>query len=248
MHDQYWSILGAVAYSTLTRPDIGVFVSALQRHNQKPKNIHAKRLNAVVRWAQRNPQKLHYKRLPMLSPGSSGQLKPGDKFMPHRGHQRARKNEVPSHLRQYGDAAFKKEELTGHSMRGSLYLRCPGHNNEDMVVTTKGHLLHFVNKQQRRVVRATFTAELLNGCDTQDLGFLLAVILHEMLTGLPSAEKARNFREHGGFALPMVLYIDALSVYAAVTALQIKIPADSSVLCYLQYLRELLEHLPRPVR
>ena len=33
-----------------------------------------------------------------------------------------------------------------------------------------------------------------------------------------------------------------MSVYAAVTALQIKIPADSSVLCYLQYLRELLEH------
>ena len=42
--------------------------------------------------------------------------------------------------------------------------------------------------------------------------------------------------------MPMVLFIDALSVYAAVTANQIKIPADSSVLCYLQYLRELLEH------
>ena len=40
----------------------------------------------------------------------------------------------------------------------------------------------------------------------------------------------------------MVLYIDAMSVYAAITALQIKVPADSSVLCYLQYLRELMEH------
>ena len=71
---------------------------------------------------------------------------------------------------------------------------------------------------------------------------MLAVILHEMLTGQPSAAKARDLRETGGFAVPMVLYIDALSVYAAVTANQIKIPADSSVLCYLQYLRELLEH------
>ena len=64
-----------------------------------------------------------------------------------------------------------------------------------MTTTTTGHLIHFVNKQQRRVVRATFTAELLNGCDTQDLGFLLAVILHEMLTGTPSAAKARQLRE-----------------------------------------------------
>ena len=32
-----------------------------------------------------------------------------------------------------------------------------------------------------------------------------------------------------------------MSVYAAVTASQIKIPADSSLLCYLQYLRELLD-------
>ena len=28
-HEAYWSILGSTAYLTLTRPDIGVFVSAL---------------------------------------------------------------------------------------------------------------------------------------------------------------------------------------------------------------------------
>ena len=33
VHQSYWSIGGAIAYATLTRPDIGVFVSALQRHN-----------------------------------------------------------------------------------------------------------------------------------------------------------------------------------------------------------------------
>ena len=31
VHQSYWSILGAIAYATLTRPDIAVFVSALQR-------------------------------------------------------------------------------------------------------------------------------------------------------------------------------------------------------------------------
>ena len=99
-----------------------------------------------------------------------------------------------------------------------------------------------MHKQQRRVVRAKFTAELLGACDTQDLGFLLAVILHEMLSGVASAAAARQLHETGGMIVPLVLYIDAMSVYAAVTATQIKIPADSSILCYLQYLRELIEH------
>ncbi len=40
----------------------------------------------------------------------------------------------------------------------------------------------------------------------------------------------------------MVLYIDAMSVFAAVTATFIKTPADQSVLCHLQYLRELLDN------
>ncbi len=41
--------------------------------------------------------------------------------------------------------------------------------------------------------------------------------------------------------MPMVLYLDALSVYAAVTATVIKIPADNGVLSHVQYLRELLD-------
>ena len=49
-------------------------------------------------------------------------------------------------------------------------------------------------------------------------------------------------RENGGYSVPMVLYLDALSVYAAVTAVFIKTLADQSVLCHLHYLRELLDH------
>ena len=127
------------------------------------------------------------------------------------------------------DAAFKQEELTGHSMRGSLYIRVAGTSDESMTTSGKGHPIHFVHKQQRRVVRATFTAELLGACDPQDLGFLLGVILHEMLSGVATATAARQLREQGGMVVPMVLYIDAMSVYAAVTATQIKVPADSSI-------------------
>ena len=44
----------------------------------------------------------------------------------------------------------------------------------------------------------------------------------------------------GGFA-PTVLYVDALSVYAAVTATFIKTPTEKSLLSHIQYLRELLD-------
>ena len=40
----------------------------------------------------------------------------------------------------------------------------------------------------------------------------------------------------------MVLYIDAMSVFASVTAVYAKTPADNSVLIHVLYLRELLNH------
>jgi len=58
----YQSLLGAVAYATHTRVDACVFISALQRHNASPLIIHAKRLNRLTRWLQRNPKKLHFTR------------------------------------------------------------------------------------------------------------------------------------------------------------------------------------------
>jgi hypothetical protein len=95
---------------------------------------------------------------------------------------------------------------------------------------------------QRRVVRSTFVAEALAACDALDQGIVLAQTLHEMYTGNTSAYGSRHLRENGGYKIPMVLYIDALSVFAAATAVFIKIPADQSVLCHLHYLREMLEY------
>ena len=103
-------------------------------------------------------------------------------------------------------------------------------------------MLDSVSRSQRRVVRATFTAELLGGVDTIDKGFLITQAFHGANTGNISAANSRDMRENGGYSVPMVLYIDALSVYAAVTAVFIKTPADQSVLCHLHYLRELLDH------
>ena len=62
-HSLYMSLVGAVAFCLITRLDVAVFVVALQRFLQKPRIIHIKRLNAVVRYMQRTPVALAYERL-----------------------------------------------------------------------------------------------------------------------------------------------------------------------------------------
>ena len=111
-----------------------------------------------------------------------------------------------------------------------------------MTATRPGHLLDFVARSQRRVTRATFTSELQAGCDTVDKGLLLFQTLDELQTGRVSAAQALERREHGGWAIPAALYLDALSVYASVTATFIKTPADNGVLVHCLYLRELLDN------
>ena len=149
---------------------------------------------------------------------------------------------VPTHLRLISDAAFKKEEESGHSMRGACFIRCLGNTQAAMSASAPGHLLEWVARQQRRVTRATFTSELQGACDTMDKGFLLLQILDEFQTGRVSAAESLARREHGGWAIPACLYIDALSVHAAVTATFVKTPADNGVLVHCLYLRELLDH------
>ena len=48
LHQLFMSLLGAVAYLSLTRMDIIVFISALQRHMAKSKIDHVRKLNKPV--------------------------------------------------------------------------------------------------------------------------------------------------------------------------------------------------------
>eukprot|EP00969_Alexandrium_andersonii_P138664 6132481-Alexandrium_andersonii.AAC.1 len=54
------------------------------------------------------------------------------------------------HLRIFADAAFKKEEATGHCMRGAVYLLCSGGRDSDFTKTSACHVLGFVSRQQRQ--------------------------------------------------------------------------------------------------
>ena len=59
----YLTLLGAAAWMLLTRMDMGIYISALQRVSHKPAAIHLRRLNRVIRYMQRNPRRLEYRAL-----------------------------------------------------------------------------------------------------------------------------------------------------------------------------------------
>ena len=65
-------------------------------------------------------------------------------------------------------------------------------------------------------------------------------MVSELEKGPMTPCEARDKRMYGGY-VPLGLYLDAKSVFAAVTATFIKPPAEKSLLCHIQYIRELLD-------
>ena len=181
MHSLYRSLLGGVAVLLLTRIGVAVFVSALQRWGHAPKIIYVKRLNVLTKWIQANPKRLVYGSFTVR----------GNRHVGTGVHQRV-----------FSDSAFKQEEHTGHCMRGAAYLLCPGNSDDAFKCTTVCNLLDFISRQQRKVVPATFSAELLRGCDAIDKGILLSQMPHEIYTGDCTVDGARQRRDHGGITCP----------------------------------------------
>ena len=70
---------------------------------------------------------------------------------------------------------------------------------------------------------------------------LLACLQHQVDFGSITPSVARQCRETNGWKIEIDLGLDAYSVYAAVTAYQVKAPAEKALLSHVQYLRELLD-------
>jgi len=208
----FLSLLMTIAYALMTRIDIAVYITALQRVAQKATVLHVKRLNTVVKYAQQNPRKLRFRCMPQ-----------------------------PDVLLLISDASFKKEDSSGHALRGFVALRAC---SKDLCSGQKApvHLLDYGSKQQRHVVRATFSAELYACTDTLDIGILQAVALDELLCGMSiSVTDAKSAIERGPTHIKIYIVVDAMSVFTATTAPSLKVPAESSTFLHLKWIRELLD-------
>ena len=208
LHELYRSLLGAAAYATLTRADISVFIVALQKAAHQPKVKHVKMLNRLVRWMQKNPKPLVYRPI-----------------------------DGPLCLQVHSDSAFKKEETTGHALKGTVVMLTSASPSGR---TADAHLIEFCSKRVRHVTRSTFSADLFAACDSIDLTLLLAQLLHDIRTPEQSIGEARRLREGGGYRIPIILCIDAMSIWSAIAAIHIRTPAEKSLLGHLQFLKELI--------
>ena len=194
-----------------------VFVCAGQRQAAKPQVQHARRLNKLLTWIQRNPKKLMYK---SLTSGGN--------------------NDRSTHLRIISDAAYKRETDDGYSLRGALYCRGVGSTASSFTSqSTPIHIIDWACKSQRHVTRSTFSAELLAAGDAADQGILVSHLLYEIERGPTDMSTARNLRLDGGY-MPTAFYVDAKSVYAAITATFIKQPVEKSLLCHIQFVHILV--------
>ena len=143
-----------------------------------------------------------------------------------------------------GDSAFKRDDSdnSGHAMKGGMFMLHSA--AQGTVVSGPVQLLEYYSRKQRHVCRSTFAAELFSLTEAADVSIHLASALYEIAHGVQPTETLRLVRE-GGLKSPVaiVVVVDADSVFTAVTAQQVKAPAERSLLIHLQWLRELLDGL-----
>ena len=134
MANPYLSLLMAVAVAPLTRMDLAVLVIALQRHSQTPQVLRVRRLRAIVRWAQRHPLVISYKRMTCA---------------------RA--------LVANSDAGFRNEEREGldqgRAARGAYFVRLATRAKSGNAADFPCHLLGWACNSLQLGTRSTFTSE-----------------------------------------------------------------------------------------
>ena len=207
----YQSLLGGVAWMVLTRPDVAVYVQSLQRHAATPRIIDLKRLNVVVRFIKAKVVDIWYPRL-----------------------------KGPVKLMAFSDAAFKTlpEESSGLALRGCCVLLV-----QDTGSFAKGpcHLLEWICRRQRRVVRSTFSAELNGLIDTVEVTLLVQMGVHELIcgAGATSSQLAKRL-EVGTLQPPVDAGVDAKSVFDAIDATDVADLQECSLKLHVLSIRDKL--------
>eukprot|EP00971_Amphidinium_carterae_P240500 4774481-Amphidinium_carterae.1 len=218
----FLSSLMTAAYSSLTRPDGQIYITALQRQCSAPCIADVRKLNKVIKYLQQHPQKLIYR---------------------HLGDQRA------SHLVAFSDAGFSAEADKGRSQRGMLLLRTTAPVPSPISSTPhtqQGHLIDWISTAQRRVTRSTFASELVSAVDAVDASLLTREYLREVNSGVSSATLGRqHMKTPGGGSsatATIQLFIDARSVLDSISSIGGKQPAEKGQFINVQWMREQIQN------
>lgn len=217
IHAAFRSLLGGVAWMTQTRPDIVVYVSALQRVMAAPLNKHVVALNKVLRYIKSKPLKSVYRAVPN-----------------------------PWKLLVISDSAFKAEDQDCLAVRSGLIALASkepvaGTANSGSSSVWSVQPIEHVCKKQQRICRSTYAAELHSALDLTGLALLILGTLTEVLTGAKNPVELLEIHNNGGYPVECELFIDARAVFDSVTAKVVKTPADKILLLHALALRDHLE-------
>ena len=103
-HQQFRSLLGALAYCVMTQLWAIVYIVSLQRVASAPRHEHCVRLNKLVRMVKAQPAETIFRNMACQK-----------KLIVH------------------SDASFRRESDKGYAMRGAAYLRCGTLNGQTIV-------------------------------------------------------------------------------------------------------------------
>ena len=211
---KFLSLLMALAYALQTRPDLAVFVNALQRVVKAPKILHTRRLNALVRYAQRYPLGLTY------PPLKSGKV-----------------------LTIHSDSGFRKEDddgiFVGKAMRGCNVMRVD--RVPDAKSQVRCHLLDWSCGMLKVVARSTFAAETQAMIAAIDSGLALALTLHEIQVSPVTPRVGMELLEQGGMQIEIHAATDAMNLLTSIQAERARTPTERLMLCQLLWIREICD-------
>ena len=198
----------------LTRADLAAYVQALQRRASTPRVTDCKKFNLVVRYAKRHKVGIWYCEL-------KGELR----------------------LVCWSDAAFQAipEEGSGLALRGCCIILTGDDPASPTSQDGTCHLLEYLCKRQRRVVRSTFSAELNALIDAMEIAILVQMAMHQVLNGCEETATELAHRMEEGLLQPSVdAVVDAKAVFDAVAAADACTPMECSLKLHLLSLRDKL--------
>ncbi len=103
------------------------------------------------------------------------------------------------------------------------------------------HLLDSVAKTHRLAIRSSYSVEIVGASHGMEDAYPTIITLIELKQGALSADLLKKYGDYGKLPLQVTLTIDAESVYKSITSLDLKTPAEKTLLGHVMWIRDQLE-------
>ena len=193
----FWSLLGGVAWTAVTRGDVLVHIAHLQRQTAQRKWNHLKQINTLVRWIKRKSCVMKFVKI-----------------------------DFPWTVYVFPDSAFRADEPDCLAIRASVtVLGCnllPGGG--------RAAVCEFYTRKNPRVLRSTFSTEAAACDDAVSSASVIRGLFAEICDGPHSARQLAEKQETGNLSVDLETVSDNKGFVTAVSAVEIKPPAEPHLL------------------